>query len=83
MTDKRCPWWGQDIFPFRAPLKFPDWEIPETKQFQSSSNFCGCETLGKKRKKVPCTAQAIGINKDKIFEKLVKKLQQLPWDVTE
>lgn len=50
MTDKRCPWWGQDILPFRAPLKFPDWEIPETKQYQSSSNFCGCEMLGEKKK---------------------------------
>lgn len=38
---------------------------------------------GEKRKKVPCTALAIGINKDKIFAKLVKKLQQFPWDVTE
>lgn len=78
MTNKRCPWWGQDIFPFRPSLEFPDREIPETKQFQSSSNFCGCEMSGKKRKKVPHTAQAIGINKDKILTKLVKKLQQLP-----
>lgn len=82
MTNKRCPWWEQDILPFRAPLKFPDWEIPETKQFQSSSNFWGCE-MGKKRNKVPHTAQAVGINKDKIFENLVKKLQQPSWDITE
>lgn len=48
MTDKRCPLWGQEIFPFKASLKLPDWEIPEIKQFQGSSNSCGCKMWGKK-----------------------------------
>lgn len=65
--------WGQEIFPFKASLELPNWENPETKRFH----------VGKKRRKPPCTAQAIGGNKGKILEKLITKLQPLPWDITD
>lgn len=82
MTGKRCPLWGQKIFPLKAPLELPNWEIPE----QSNCRVLQIPVdakYGGKRRKLPCTAQAIGRNKDKILEKLVKKLQPLPCEVTE